>query len=128
VEPVATLAEQEVEDGQVLTIPKMVACRQRLTHPIGARGEITTSVACINERGHDGQPHRSHPFKNSFSGEIEYLVWSEEGPDAKASFVINGFDQFTCKGCWRINEYHGVPEDCWECGKTNPPSNYDFDP
>jgi len=123
------IVQQDVHDGQIIS-PKIDPCRQRLTHAIGAGGAITTTVFCINPSGHgDEQPHISHPFKNIFSDEIEYLVWrGDETYEPGSLFVVDGFDQFTCKSCSAYNQYHQVPEDCWQCGVENPPSNYDFDP
>jgi ribosomal protein L40E len=125
---VTDIVQQDVHDGQVIS-PKIQPCRQRLTHAIGAGGAITTTVFCINPSSHgDEQPHVSHPYKNIFSGEVEYLIWREDEPDAKPLFVMTGFDQFTCMHCSAHNQFHGVLQDCWRCDAENPPSNYDFDP
>jgi hypothetical protein len=119
-----SLVTRDVQDGQILS-PKAEHCRARITHPIGANGSITKSVFCIQPKGHDDTPHLSHPFKNIFSGEMEYLIWRDP---AKADFVVRGFDTFTCKSCHLENEFHDVEEPCWSCCTINPRNNYNFDP
>lgn len=120
------LAVQEAQDGQVLT-PKIEACRQRVNYPVSEG--ITTYLTCIAARGHaPASSHVSHPFKNIFSGEIEYIVWHGEDDRSKVDFVVDGFDTFTCKHCHLDNHFHDVEEPCWSCGTMNPRSNYNFDP
>jgi hypothetical protein len=127
-EPLNSLVEQDVEDGQLLT-PRMELCRQRIAHKLTPDGQITTSLFCISGKGHgDAAPHVSHPFNNIFSGELEYIIWRDDEDPPQVDFVLLGFDTFTCRKCHLDNEYHNVEEPCWNCGTMNPPSNYNFDP